>query len=80
MKNLQLVGTNRLKNVLALDKSQNPNKIVGILKSEILNVLKNYMDISTENLDFEIAVNDKGGYTLKLIADVRHLHIANYLF
>ena len=80
MRGLQVVGNDRLKNVLTLDKSQNPNKIVGILKSEILNILKNYMDVSQENLDFQIAVNDKGGYTLKLIADVRHLHIANYLF
>ena len=76
---LQVVGENRLKRVLTLDKANNPDKIKGIVLSEILNILSDYMDIIKNGIDFDIAINDKGGYTLKLIVDIRHLHLANHI-
>ena len=80
MQNLAIVGEERLKNVLSLDKNNNPDKIKGIVCSEIINILKDYMDINKGSVEFDIAINDKGGYTLKLLVDTKHLHIANHIF
>ena len=41
MKNeLQLLVEDRIKNVLVKDKEETPNKVINILKSEIMNILK----------------------------------------
>ncbi len=79
MNNLAVIGDDRLKNVLALDKRENPNKISAVLKSELLNVLRNYMDIRPDDVDFAICVNAKGNYTLQLTADVKRLKVANHI-
>ena len=42
---MQSYCENRLKNMLIKDKQDNPQKVTGVLKSEILYVLKNYMEI-----------------------------------
>ena len=52
----ELEYENRLKNVLVIDKQDNPLKIVKVLKSDILNVLSNYMDITNDDLDLTITV------------------------
>ncbi|MBR4745306.1 MAG: cell division topological specificity factor MinE [Clostridia bacterium] len=80
MKNeLQIIGEKRLKNVLTIDKSNNPDKIKGVILSEIINVLNNYMNVTKNDIDFDVAINDKGGYTLKLFVDVKHLKLANHI-
>lgn len=76
---LQLLGDNRLKNVLALDKRENPNKITNVLKSELLNVLRNYMDIRSEDVEFNICVNPQGNYSIQLVADIKRLKVASYI-
>ena len=79
MHQLQRVGENRLRQILVIDKTNNPDKIKGVIFSEIVSILTNYMDVNKNNVEFDIAVNDKGGFTLKLIADVKHLHLANHI-
>lgn len=75
MHELQLAGTNRLKNVLSMDKNDNPIKITNVLKSDLLFLLSNYMEISPEDLDLVISVEPGGGYKLEVQAQVRRLKL-----
>ena len=63
----------RLKNVLVLDKQQNPLKIIEVLKSDIIQVLSNYMEIDYEDVDLNIVVNQNGTYDLELKSIVRRV-------
>ena len=78
MNELALINT-RLKNMLINDKKDNPNKIAGLIKSEIYYVLKNYMDIKMEDIDFDIGIDNNGRYLLSLNAEVVRIYVANYL-
>lgn len=74
---LQLMCETRLKNVLVKNKEDNPSKIKNVLKSEILYILKNYMEISAENLDLDIFVDNNGYYQLQLLAKARRIKPAS---
>lgn len=74
MKNdLQLLFEDRLKNVLVKDKEETPNKLLNILKSELMRVLKNYMEISENSLDIAFNLNGDGYYNLEIFASVKRL-------
>ena len=49
----------RLKQMLINDKKDNPTKLIGIIKSEIFYVLKNYMDIKIDDIDFNIGIDNR---------------------
>lgn len=73
MKNeLTIVCENRLKQVLVMDKNIN-NSVVNVIKSEVLYVLKNYMEIKASDLDFEITIDEFGFYDININAKVRRL-------
>ena len=73
MKNeLSVIGENRLKQVLVLDKQIN-NSILSVIKSDILYTLKNYMEISANDLDVAINIDDYGFYDITIKAKVRRL-------
>lgn len=63
----------RLKNVLVSDKQDNPLKVVNVIKSDILKVLQNYMNISSEDLDVNITVDEYGNFIFNSYAKVRRL-------
>lgn len=67
----------RLKTVLINDKKDNPNKILNVLKSDLLYVLKNYMEINSECLDLDITITSSGTYNITMIANVRRLKTLN---
>ena len=69
----------RLKQMLINDKKDNPNKIIGLIKSEIFFVLKNYMDIKIDDIQFDIGIDNNGKYLLSLNAEVARIYVANYL-
>lgn len=56
----------RLKNMVIIDKKENPQRIERLLKSELLYVLKNYFDISYEDLDVSLGVTEGGEYALSV--------------
>lgn len=56
----------RLKNMVIIDKKENPQRIERLLKSELLYVLKNYFDISYEDLDVSLGVTEEGEYALSV--------------
>lgn len=77
MQNELSVCNERLKNVLVIDKKYNPNKILNVLKSDILYVFKNYMEINNENLEVNIAVTLLGTYNITVLANVSRLKTLN---
>ncbi len=67
MKNMKPVSYHdRLKNMVIIDKKENPQRIERLLKSELLYVLKNYFDISYEDLDVSLGVTEEGEYALSV--------------
>ncbi len=70
---MQLVCASRLKTVLVQDKQSNPLKILNVLKSEVLYVLKSYMEINASDLFLNISVDEFGFYILDIGAKVRRL-------
>ena len=56
---------------------KNPEKIERLLKSEIMNVLKNYFDITSEDVSLSILINDDGKYDLQINAISSFLKIAH---
>ena len=68
---------NRLKNIIVADKKENPEKIERLLKSEIMNVLKNYFDITSEDVSLSILINDDGKYDLQINAISSFFKIAH---
>lgn len=78
MKNeLQLLCENRLKQVLFNDKKENPQKVLNIIKSEILYVLKNYMEIKAEDMDININLDEFGTYSLEISAKINRLKMVS---
>lgn len=75
MKDLELYGVNRLKNVLNIDKNDNPIKITNVLKSDLLYLLSNYMEISPDDLNLSIEVGQGGTYKLEILGNVRRLKV-----
>lgn len=74
----QIVVT-RLKGMLTNDKKENPIKLENVIKSEILYVLKNYMDIKSEDVDFAINVDNDGKYEISLYLKIDRLKLVNYI-
>lgn len=63
----------RLKQILVADKEENPMRIINVLKSDVLNTLKNYMEISSTDLDVSITVDEYGFFVFNAYSKVRRL-------
>lgn len=69
----------RLKGMLTNDKKENPIKLENVIKSEILYVLKNYMEIKCDDTEFNINVDNDGKYEISLYLKVDRLKLINYI-
>ena len=67
----------RLRSMLIRDKQDSPRKINRVIKSEILFVLKNYFDLTAEDVSLDIVVDDFGKFHITIIADARNIRIAH---
>lgn len=65
---------NRVKEALILEKHINPEKIRKVIKSDMLNILKNYGDVK-EDVYFDILILDDGSYEVNLKAKLDHLKL-----
>ena len=65
----------RLKNILISDKHFNPEYLVKVLRSDMVDLLLNYMNILPQNIDISIFVDEKGVYNLKISAKTDRLKI-----
>ena len=79
MESMQLICENRLKNILLKDKNENPFHILSVLKSDLLLLLSNYMDIKSETLDVDICVLENGTYKLIIEAYSKRLRVAKHV-
>ena len=79
MESLQLICENRLKNVLQRDKNENPLHILSVLKSDMLLLLSNYMDIKADSLDIDICVLENGTYKLLIEGYSKRLRVAKHV-
>lgn len=62
----------RIKTVIERDKYSSPGLISGAIKSEISDVLVNYMDL--EGVDFRVKSKQSGGYMLAIVVDVKSFY------
>lgn len=69
----------RLKSLMIMDKSETPHKINKVLKSEILYLLNNYFNISSDDLFLDLNVNTDGEYVLEVVAKSRFLKVAQVI-
>ena len=67
-----MVCEKRLKQVLVLDKQIN-NSIINIIKSDVLYALKNYMEITANDINLDLDIDEFGFYNLNISAKVRRL-------
>lgn len=68
-----VLSENRLKNILVADKEENPLKVIQVLKRDLLDTLKNYMELNGEELDVTITVDEYGFFVFNSYARVRRL-------
>ncbi|MBQ0017451.1 MAG: cell division topological specificity factor MinE [Clostridiales bacterium] len=66
---------NRLRQVLIADKHFNPERIKEVIKSDMYNVLKNYAEISPDDVFIDIELNSSGMYHFKFDAIMKRLKI-----
>ncbi len=62
----ELIKMDRLKNIISSDRQENPLKIEKLLKAEMLNLLRNYFDISQDDLSLSILINKDGKYDIQI--------------
>ena len=70
---------NRIRQMLVNDRKENPDKIISLLKSEILYIFKNYMDIKMEDIMLDIGIDNNGKYVINLNVEVGRIFLANCL-
>lgn len=75
--NLDVVCTQRLNNIMQVDKGQLPAKLNKVLKSEVARVIKNYMDINDEDFDVNIDLNNSGYFELNIHVLAKRIIMAN---
>ncbi len=69
----------RLRNMMIKDKGENARKIDGVLRAEILYVLKNYLELEEYDMDIDISINQKGFYDLTIKAECRNIKSVSYI-
>ncbi len=69
----------RLKSMFLIDKAETPQKINKVIKAEIIYLLKNYFDITAEDVEVELGVAQTGEYILNITAKSRFLKVASCL-
>ena len=75
--NLDVVCTQRLNNIMQVDKGQLPAKLNKVLKSEVARVIKNYMGINDEDFDVNIDLNNSGYFELNIHVLSKRIIMAN---
>lgn len=65
----------RLTKALILDKHFNPEKIRNVIKSDVINLLKNYGEIDYSKLNFDIIILDDGSYEVDFKVKLNSLKV-----
>ena len=73
------LSTIRLNNLIKADKKDNPEKIIKLVKSEIVFVLKNYMDIKYDDVKLDIGIDNNGKYLINFSGEVSRIFLVKTL-
>lgn len=73
------IVSGRLKDMLSVDKKSNPIKLENVVKSEIVYLLKNYMEINSNDVEFSITLDNENKYNVVLTAKVDRLKQLNFI-
>lgn len=71
------LSTIRIDNLIKVDKKENPEKIIKLLKSEIVYVFKNYMDINMDDVRLDMGIDNNGKYLINFSCEVSRIFVAN---
>ncbi len=71
------LSTIRIDNLIKVDKKENPEKIIKLLKSEIVYVFKNYMDINMDDVKLDMGIDNNGKYLINFSCEVNRIFVAN---
>ena len=70
------IGSKRLEKVLVKDKTEDPKRLAEILKSEVLNLLQNYMEVENLNVNFDVGLD---GYKFSIDVEAKRIKVFGIL-
>ena len=73
------LSTIRLNNLIKADKKDNPEKLIKLVKSKIVFVLKNYMDIKYDDVKLDIGIDNNGKYLINFSGEVSRIFLVKTL-
>ena len=69
----------RLKSMMIIDKFESSQKINKVIKAEVIYLLNNYFDITSEDVDLDLGIDKNGEYVLSITAKSRFMKVASCL-
>lgn len=79
MKENDIVFLQRIQSSLVADKRFKPDNLSHILKSEIINILENYLLLDREDVSLKVGINDCGFIEVNLKAIAKRSKIISVL-
>lgn len=70
------IGSKRLEKVLVKDKTEDPKRLAEILKSDILNLLQNYMEVENLDINFDVGLD---GYKFSIDIEAKRIKVFGIL-
>ena len=70
------IGSKRLEKVLVKDKTEDPKRLAEILKSDILNLLQNYMEVENLDINFDVGLD---GYKFSIDVEAKRIKVFGIL-
>lgn len=70
------IGSKRLEKVLVKDKTEDPKRLAEILKSDVLNLLQNYMEVENLNVNFDVGLD---GYKFLIDVEAKRIKVFGIL-
>lgn len=70
------IGSKRLEKVLVKDKTEDPKRLAEILKSDVLNLLQNYMEVENLDINFDVGLD---GYKFSIDIEAKRIKVFGIL-
>lgn len=70
------IGSKRLEKVLVKDKTEDPKRLAEILKSDVLNLLQNYMEVENLDVNFDVGLD---GYKFSIDVEAKRIKVFGIL-
>lgn len=70
------IGSKRLEKILVKDKTEDPKRLAEILKSDVLNLLQNYMEVENLDINFDVGLD---GYKFSIDVEAKRIKVFGIL-